>query len=113
MNQPHLFDSCPTDDTETNPKARRSDPHTSHAGAEHIKSSAGYLQGIFVECLRSSRVPMTANETAAAGSARHQVMPESLRKRAKELVRTGDIYVTGERTCNITGRQAQTYKART
>lgn len=107
MTQPHLFETSPTDDT-AGRRSRRTDPATSHAGATHIESSAGCLQRLFLDALRH-QFPMTANEVARACSERHQVMPESVRKRAKELQRTGAITVVGERRCRVTGRQAQTY----
>lgn len=94
----------------THHRCRRTDPATSHESASETESRATMLQGLFLAELRRASEPLTANEVAHRAAAdRPDVMPESVRKRAGELVKDEKIVVVGSRRCTITGRKASTY----
>jgi hypothetical protein len=82
--------------------ARASDPPTSHAGAAHIEPKLNDLQREFMRRLGVGG--KTANEVARG--------QESIRKRAKELVRQGVLVELEPRRCGVTGKVATVYIAR-
>lgn len=91
-------------------RCRRTDPATSHESANETESRATMLQGLFLAELRRASEPLTANEVAHRAAAdRPDVMPESVRKRAGELVKDGRIVVAVTRRCTVTGRNARTF----
>jgi len=88
--------------------ARRSDPKSSHDAAAAIAPKLGGLQALFVETLKAnSQIPLTANEVAERaiaftrdeGVVKTLQRRESLRKRAKELVKAGMIRECEKRFC--------------
>ena len=87
------------------PRARSTDPATSHNAAATIDT--GSLQG---RCLAVLVGEMTANEIAQAASQRFFGMPDSYRKRVHELVRKQLAEACGERQCSVTGIKAAVYR---
>ena len=87
--------------------ARSGDPSTSHLAAEHIRPSLSRLRRIFLETL--TRIgPATANEVAWAATEDH-TLRESIRKRAAEVVKTGEARIIAKKSCMITGMMANVY----
>lgn len=88
------------------PIARKSDPETSKEAAEvfDLKSA----KSCFIVGLHNCGRAATANEVAIEFDGKMQ--KETIRKRAKELVRDGFIEIVGERKCLDTGVNATTYK---
>lgn len=84
---------------------RSSDPETSRLGAESITPNLSQLQTLFCERVdiwhQTFKTWPTAQEIARGN--------ESLRKRAKELVRIGALFEADSRRCRVTGKQATTY----
>ena len=80
---------------------RKSDPDTSREGAAATNLNAH--QRLFLDRLEQLG-QATANEVAEGC--------ESVRKRASELVRSGDIQVIGIRAFKVTGRRASVYTLR-
>ena len=103
MNQPNLFE-----DDRYRPPVRRTDPPTSHRGAEHIRPELTGLRLRMYEafCVR----PMTSNEAAAYCCAQLGGMHESYRKRTKELVRMRLIRPDLPRACGVTGQAAMVFR---
>lgn len=92
------------------PIARESDPQTSHDGASHIRPKLVGLRAIFHETLKALG-KATANEVAAAAVGAGLVAnPESVRKRAKELVDLHWIKVVGSKPCSVTGCAADVFE---
>lgn len=81
--------------------ARDSDPVTSHRAAKSIANDLPNKQRQFMERLRSIGQPSTANEVADG--------VESIRKRARELVRDGYLVSRGSRPCRKTGHEAEVF----
>lgn len=81
--------------------ARDSDPVTSHKAARQIAGAIGGKQRQFLDRLAAIGQPSTANEVADG--------VESIRKRARELVRDGHLVSTGSRPCRKTGHEAETF----
>lgn len=95
------------------PIARHSDPTTSHKAAAEIESKLNKCQERMLTVIRSSSEPMTSNEAAEKcwdiyGRATH----ETYRKRVKELLVKNKVEECGFRPCTVTGKNAQTFKAR-
>ncbi len=84
------------------PLSRATDPQTSR-DAEPDAFQLNVAQSVFLERLRWGG-QMTAQEVAAGD--------ETIRKRAKELVRAGLIIEAGVRRCKRTGKKATTYKVK-
>ena len=88
--------------------ARSGDPSTSHLAAEHIRPSLSRLRRMFLETL--ARIgPATANEVAWAATEDH-TLRESIRKRAAEVVKTGEARIVAKRSCKVTGMMANVYE---
>jgi len=88
--------------------ARDRDPQTSHQAAAEVGDKLPALRGLFLDVLRKSTQPMTAAEVGHAMDGKANA--ESIRKRAHELVRLGLIVKDKTRPCNVTGKNARTYK---
>lgn len=103
--QQTLFDSAPE------PKnhygyARKTDPETSKQAIDQdavLDARSQFLRG-----LKSLGRPSTANEIARNGAERRMI--ETVRKRAKELVKSGHVREAGKRKCIFTGKSATTYE---
>jgi hypothetical protein len=101
MNQPNLFDFGGYDPK----RVRRSDPQTSHQGADHIRPTAAVLRERMR--LAFAAYPKTANEAAAQCVRAFGGNHESYRKRSGELKADGVVRVAFTRPCEQTGRQAE------
>jgi len=88
--------------------ARSSDPETSQLAAEHIKPSLTRLRRMFLQSLVELG-QSTANEAAWHATGDH-TLRESIRKRAAELVKSGEIEIVGKRQCKVTGVAANVYR---
>lgn len=108
MTQLMLFD-LPTSSA---PIARSSDPITSHQSAADTEPKLKKHQAAVLGILQASDHPMTAQEAAAVAVARLGGMTETYRKRCHELVGNGKAEECGFRPCTVTGKNAQTFKAR-
>ena len=106
-----LFDIEP-DGTLTARIARTSDPITSHQSAAEIEAKLGTMQSLMLSVIRHWGHPVTANEAAKECEVEFSGRAESYRKRTLELLRQGLIEECGFRPCQITGKNAQTFKAR-
>lgn len=92
--------------------SRKSDPITSQQSAAETEKKLGPLHQSFLCCLGILNCPSTANEVAVQCVALDGGMSESYRKRAKELVDAKCIEQYGERRCEITGKNAMTFRVR-
>lgn len=94
--------------------SRKSDPITSQQSAAETEKKLSTLQDVFVSALlkKQKHGPATANEVAELCVALSEGVSESYRKRAGELVRKNIIEECGERRCNITGKNAMTFRVR-
>ncbi len=108
MNYRTLFD-CPE---ATAPIARHSDPITSHQAAAEAQLKLKKHKAAVFGILQASGHPMTAQEAAAAVVVRLGGLAETYRKRCHELVNDGFASECGFRPCQITGKNAQTFKAK-
>lgn len=108
--QPSLFDSAAmTQVLNQQPVARSTDPATSLKSADEIASSLGKLQHRmwFIWCRQRG----TANEIAAECVKQFgEHMPESYRKRKKELYDRGLIRWVSTRKCAITGATCEVFE---
>jgi len=89
--------------------SRKSDNLTSQKSAAETEKKLGKLQESFLLGLRFLK-QATANEVAADAVLQCGGVPESYRKRARELVRAGRVVECGERKCEVTGKTATVYK---
>ena len=108
MNQLTLFDTPAK-------LSRRSDPITSQQSAAETEKKLGPLHQAFIECLLLRSRPSTANEVAALCVALHGKAQETYRKRAGELASEKygfRIEEAGERRCEVTGKNAMTFRAK-
>lgn len=104
--QKFLFDCLPGRVSQYGSQiSRKSDPETSKEAGGRV--NVGEAKKLFLEGLRNCGIPSTANEVAI--EFRSEMMQESIRKRAGELVKDGVIEVTGKRKCKQTGNSCQTY----
>ena len=85
--------------------SRTNDPDTSKEAI--TESTASLARAQFVRGLKICGKPSTANEIAE--HAENQ-MKETVRKRAKEVVRAELVVEFGKRKCEVTGKNATTYK---
>jgi hypothetical protein len=110
MNQPSLFDN------DRPPRLhRRTDPATSAEGAKVAAITAGTARERMFAAIRyleKHHEYPTANEAAARCVTLHGGERETYRKRADELVRSGEIEIGGSRACQQTGKRATTYRVR-
>ena len=111
MNYRTLFDIEP-DGTLTAHIARSSDPITSHQSAAETEVKLGTIKAAVLDILQMTPEPMTAQEAALASVKIYGGMTETYRKRCHELVNDGLATECGFRPCQITGKNAQTFKAR-
>ena len=72
------------------------------------KELVGHYRKLFLESLQASSRPLTANEVAFEHTG-GDVVRESIRKRAKELVDLGLVVVCEKRQCLVTGKTVTTY----
>lgn len=92
--------------------SRRSDPITSQQSAAETEAKLGALQSLMLSVIRHSVDPVTSNEAAKECSDEFSGRTESFRKRTGELLRMDLIEQAGERRCNITGKNAMTFRVR-
>lgn len=99
------------------PLARLTDPPTSHQGEQAAILKVSGNRKLFLETLRKSKKPLTAEEVAAnAIPFQHTISVSTvmakrstIRKRAHELLAAGFIKKTGSRPCEVTGNEASIY----
>jgi hypothetical protein len=104
--QPSLFDEAPA--------ARASDPSTSHEAVEAIRPIRSAAALAMLRAIREANalgVEPTALEAATRCVHESGGSVETYRKRIGDLASCIDA--TGQRRCNITGKQARTFRART
>jgi hypothetical protein len=91
---------------------RKSDPITSRQSAAETEPELNGMQTLCMIVLGRAISPRTANEIAAECVKRYGKMSESYRKRMHELVALGKAVECGERTCEVTGKAAMTFRAK-
>lgn len=107
MGQFTFFDpGAPLDDHDHTPRARTSDPSTSHRAAHEIEPALGDLQRKAVATVRQWP-DRTCQELADLLALRD---PRTLNRRITEVARRGWIVSSGERRCSVTGRVARTWR---
>jgi len=119
MNQPTLFDTDGPvnqygDPIEARQLARSTDPETSKEAADHATGQLNANQLRFLIAL-TSLVRATASEVARRAwpdieGENNHARRETIRKRAYELVNSGQIETAGARKCDVSGRRAMTYR---
>lgn len=95
------------------PLFRGSDPSTSRASARAITprlTSKRELMLLVIAEMSGSGKDPTANEAGERCRLLHGGIAETYRKRTKELVDTGQVVVSGERSCVVTGFAAKTLR---
>jgi len=102
MIQPTLFDCQP------NPRARRSDPRTSHIAAASMREAAADHRARIMQALGETTRPLSAEQISTFLS----IDKVQVGRRMHELVRTGLVEVTSQIVKTSTGRPAQTYRRR-
>ena len=129
MNQGSLFDTTPKGEdiygspADAKKLSRRSDPATSHKAAADIAIKLTGKRKLFYDTLKlitngPDGFPRTAMEVATAAypytvavrAPKTTQQRETLRKRAKELVRGGFIRECEARTCKVNLNDATTYE---
>jgi len=105
VNQPDLFDFGGY-----KPRARKSDPVTSHHAATEFASKAADHKAAMLTAIRAR--PKTAREAARECVTAYGGDFESYRKRSGELKADGAVYVVQQRRCNDSGRNAEELAAR-
>lgn len=108
MNYRTLFDT----ETIEPPIARASDPQTSHDAAAETKLNLKKHKAYCVSVMQGKLGPRTAQEIAAEAANRFGGIPETYRKRPHELVCDGLFEECGFRKCTVTGKNAQTFRAK-
>ena len=91
---------------------RKSDPITSQQSAAETEPQLNGLQSCCMIVLGRALSPRTANEIAAECVKQYGKMAESYRKRLHELVRDGFAIECGERSCEVTGKSATTFRVK-
>ena len=103
-----------TNSTNDLPLFRNTDPPASKQAAERVvhsaKSAAVRMLKVFREATDIG-FALTANEAAELCKVRHGGRSETYRKRARELCTIGHLIERGERQCEETKYNAQTYMA--
>jgi hypothetical protein len=92
--------------------SRKSDPITSQQSAAETEPQLNGLQSCCMIVLGRALSPRTANEIAAECVRQYGKMAESYRKRLHELVTLGKAAECGERSCEITGKNATTFRVK-
>jgi hypothetical protein len=92
--------------------SRRADPITSQQSAAETEPQLNGLQSCCMIVLGRALSPRTANEIAAECVKQYGKMAESYRKRLHELVTLGKAVECGERSCEITGKSATTFRVK-
>ena len=92
--------------------SRKSDPITSQQSAAETEPRSNTLQFFVFDAIRKQGEPMTANEAAIEAAKQYVAAVETFRKRVRELVRLNLIEEAGERRCEITGKNAMTFRVR-
>ena len=105
MNQLTLFDTPAK-------LSRKSDPITSQKSAAETEPKLNGLQSCCMWILGRALSPRTANEIASECVRQYGKMAESYRKRMHELVDAGFVIECGERACEVTGKNAMTFRAK-
>ena len=89
------------------PRARTTDPATSHAAAFGIEKKVTKLQGIIVDCLRSSYAGATTGEMSIALG----IPRDTLSPRMRTLEKMGMVMETDEVRALPGGRSQIVWKA--
>lgn len=105
MNQLTLFDAPAK-------LSRRADPITSQQSAAETEPKLNALQSACMIVLGRAVSPRTANEIAAECVKCYGKLAESYRKRLHELVTLDKAIECGERSCEITGKNATTFRVK-
>ena len=92
--------------------SRRSDPITSQQSAAETESKLNGLQSCCLIALGRAIAPRTANEIATDCVRQSGKLAESYRKRLHELVELGKAIEAGERACEVTGKNAMTFRVK-
>ena len=92
--------------------SRKSDPITSQQSAVETDPQLPGLQSCCMVVLGRAVAPRTANEIAAECVRQYGKLSESYRKRLHELVEDRQAIECGERRCEVTGKNAMTFKAK-
>jgi hypothetical protein len=92
--------------------SRKSDPITSQQSAAETEPQLNGLQSCCMIVLGRALLPRTANEIAAECVRQYGKMAESYRKRLHELVTLGKAIECGERSCEVTGKSATTFRVK-
>lgn len=92
--------------------SRKSDPITSQQSAAETEPKLNGLQSCCMVVLGRAISPRTANEIAAECVRQFGKLAESYRKRLHELVEQGLAIEAGERACEVTGKNAMTFRAK-
>ena len=97
MNQLALLDD--------GPRARQSDPATSHAAAARVAEFAGTHAEIILQCL-TRHGPQTVDQIAA----RTRLFSQQINKRLPELDRQGRVEPTGLARASASGRMERVWR---
>ena len=92
--------------------SRKSDPITSHQSAVDTEPQLTGLQSCCMVVLGRAVAPRTANEIASECVRQYGRLSESYRKRLHELVADRQAIECGERRCEVTGKNAMTFRAK-
>ena len=92
--------------------SRKSDPITSQQSATETEPRINTLQFFVFDAIQKAKKPLTSNEAAIEAAKQYVAAIETFRKRVRELVRLDMLEESGERRCEITGKNAMTFRVR-
>jgi len=92
--------------------SRRSDPITSQKSAAETEKKLGKLKAGCLAVMKSATKPMTAREVAVQAAKQFGGFDSSYRARPSELVTDGLAVESGERACEVTGKNAMTFRVK-
>ena len=92
--------------------SRRSDQITSQQSAAETEKKLPKRQAELLIALHDESVAVTAREAARQAALMFEGMEDTYRKRMLDLVRDGHAKEAGERRCEITGKNAMTFRVR-
>ena len=92
--------------------SRKSDPITSQQSAVETEPQLSGLQSCCMVVLGRTVSPRTANEIAVECVRQYGKSAESYRKRLHELVEDQRAIECGKRRCEVTGKNAMTFRAK-
>ena len=89
--------------------SRTTDPQTSFDGAAYITPKLSVRRRQFMDALGHDS--LTAHEVANRVATLDNIaLHDTIRKRPSELVKLGQIIITGQRICTITGQRVSVYR---